>query len=122
MQDELLKAGVAEVLVFAANDCSVMKAWRKDQKMDGQDSIFTFFSDPQLTLTKAMGLVLQEESVLLLTGNPRTKRCSLLVEDCVVKVVNIAFSPDDPAGEKNPGVTLADKMLTDARALQGATT
>lgn len=105
--------------MFAANDCSVMKAWRKDQKMDAPDSIFTFFSDPQLNFTKALGLVLEDASVLLLTGTSRTKRCSLLVEDGVVKFVNLAFSPDDPAGEKNPGSTLADKMVGDAIALQG---
>lgn len=88
--------------------------------MDAPDSMFTFFSDPQLAFTKALGLLLEDASVLLLTGTSRTKRCSLLVEDGVVKTVNIAFSADDPAGEKNPTTALADKMLTDALALQGA--
>jgi len=37
----------------------------------------------------------------------------MLIDDGVIKTINVAASDDDPAGDDNPTVTLAEKMLED---------
>ncbi len=87
-QADALKAkGVDEILCVAVNDAFVMSAWGKDQKTDRK---VTMLADGDAVLTKALGLELD------LTGKGlgvRSQRFSALVEDGVVKSLNV-----DPGG------------------------
>mmetsp|Transcript_31857 Transcript_31857/g.101450 ORF Transcript_31857/g.101450 Transcript_31857/m.101450 type:complete len:90 (+) Transcript_31857:576-845(+) len=88
-----------------------MTAWAKDQGVEG--SIITFLGDPRSELTKALDLVLDHPGPMSVLGNPRCKRFSMLIDDGVIKTVNVAAAEDDPAGDDNPTVTLVEKMLED---------
>jgi 2-Cys peroxiredoxin 5 len=89
-----------------------MKAWAVDQKVGG--SIIQFFGDTRSELTEALGLVLDHPGPMSVLGNPRCKRFSMLIDDGVIKTINVAEKDDDPAGDDYPGVTLVEKMLEDA--------
>jgi len=102
------------VLVYAVNDGAVMDAWADSQETKG--TMLTLLGDPRSELTKALGLVLDHPGPMSVLGNHRCKRFSLLVDNCVVKVVNVAASDDDPAGDNKPEVSMVDKMLEDLKA------
>ena len=78
-----LKAkGIDAVAVTAVNDLSVLDAWKKACNAEGVD----FLADGNADFAKAIDLSLD------LTGNGmgvRSKRYSMLVDDGVVKKVNI---------------------------------
>ena len=79
-----LKAkGIDEVWCVAVNDGFVMAAWGRDEKAMGK---IRFLGDGSAELTKKLGLELD-----LVGGGMgvRMKRCSMLVEDGVVKQLNI---------------------------------
>jgi len=88
-----------------------MTGWAKDQGVGG--SIITFLGDPRSEVTKALGLVLEHPGPMSVLGNPRCKRFSMLIDDGVIKTINVAAAEDDPAGDTNPTVSLVDKMLSD---------
>jgi len=88
-----------------------MTAWAKDQGVE--DSIITFLGDPRSELTQALGLVLDHPGPMSVLGNRRSKRFSMFIDDGVIKTINVAASPDDPAGDDNPTVSLVEKMLED---------
>mmetsp|Transcript_99922 Transcript_99922/g.291462 ORF Transcript_99922/g.291462 Transcript_99922/m.291462 type:complete len:90 (+) Transcript_99922:324-593(+) len=88
-----------------------MKAWAANQGV--MDSIITFLGDPRSELTKALDLVLDAPGPMSVLGNPRCKRFSMLIDDGVIKTINVAASDDDPAGDDNPTVSLVEKMLED---------
>mmetsp|Transcript_800 Transcript_800/g.1508 ORF Transcript_800/g.1508 Transcript_800/m.1508 type:complete len:90 (+) Transcript_800:520-789(+) len=88
-----------------------MNAWGKDQGIDG--SIITFLGDPRSELTTELGLTLDHPGPMSVLGNPRCKRFSMLIDDGVIKTMNVAASEDDPAGDDNPTVSLVEKMLED---------
>jgi len=46
-------------------------------------------------------------------GNPRSKRFSMLVDNGIIKTINVAEAEDDPAGDSNPSASLVEKMLQD---------
>jgi peroxiredoxin len=79
-----LKAkGVDEIWCVAVNDAFVMGAWAKDQKSGGK---VRMMGDGSATWTKALGLELD----LVAKGmGVRMQRFSMLVEDGVVKKLNI---------------------------------
>jgi len=110
-QDELKSKGVSDVIMFCVNDGAVMTAWAKDQNVDG--SIISFLGDTRSELTRALGLVLRHPGPMSVLGNPRCKRFSMLVDDCIVKTVNVAEGEDDPAGDSKPDISLVEKMLED---------
>lgn len=110
-QDELKSKGVSDVIVFCVNDGAVMQAWAKDQNVDG--SIISFLGDPCSAATQAFGLVLEHPGPMSVLGNPRCKRFSMLVDDGIVKTVNVAEGEDDPAGDSKPEIALVEKMLED---------
>jgi len=99
------------VLVYCVNDGAVMTAWAEDQGVEG--SIITFLGDPRSEVTEALGLVLDHPDPMSVLGNPRCKRFSMLIDDGVIKTINVAAAEDDPAGDDNPTVSLVDKMLSD---------
>merc|ERR550514_1380950 len=93
-----------------------MTAWEEDQGTKG--SMLTLLGDPRSEFTKALNLVLDDPGPMSVLGNPRCKRFSLLVKDCVVQAVNIAASDDDPAGDARPEVSMVEQMLKDLATLQ----
>jgi len=110
-EDDLKAKGVSDVLVYCVNDGAVMKAWAADQGTE--DSIITMLGDPRSELTKALDLVLDHPGPMSVLGNPRCKRFSMLIDDGVIKTMNVAAYDDDPAGDDRPTVTLVEKMLED---------
>lgn len=93
------------------NDGAVMTAWAADQKVG--DSIISMYGDPTSALTSALGLGLDHPGPMSVLGNKRCKRFSMYIDDGVIKTINVAEAPDDPAGDANPTSTLVEKMLED---------
>ena len=98
--DKLKGKGVAEIACLSVNDPFVMNAWGKAQNAEGK---VTMLADGSAKFTKAVGL----EMDLTERGmGVRSKRYAMLVEDGVVKSLQV---------EENPGgldVSSAEKMLT----------
>ena len=81
--DQLKAKGVNEVWCVATNDGFVMAAWGRDQKATGK---IRFMGDGSAVWTKALGLELD----LTARGmGVRMNRFSMLVDDGVVKSLNI---------------------------------
>ena len=81
--DALKAKKVDEVWCVAVNDGFVMAAWGRDEKAIGK---IRFLGDGSADFTKKLGLELD-----LTSGGMglRMKRCSMLVEDGVVKSLNV---------------------------------
>jgi len=81
--DKLKAKGVDEVWCLAVNDPFVMGAWARDQKANGR---IRFMADGSADYTKKLGLELD----LTARGmGVRTQRFSMLVDDGVVKSLNV---------------------------------
>ena len=81
--DKLKAKGVAEVICMSVNDAFVMGAWARDLKAAGK---VRMMGDGSATYTKALGL----EFDLAAKGlGLRCQRFSMLVDDGVVKTLNI---------------------------------
>ncbi len=81
--EEFKAAGVDEIWCVSVNDAFVMGAWARDQKTGGK---VRMLADGSADFAKATGLTLD------LTGRGmglRSNRYSMLVEDGVVKTLNI---------------------------------
>jgi peroxiredoxin len=89
--------GVDEIAVTSTNDVFVMNAWAKDTKADGKIS---FLADGSAGFAKAVGLDLDLSARGM---GMRTKRYSMLVEDGVVKQLNVEETPAtaDASGAKH---------------------
>ncbi len=98
--DALKAKGVDTIAVTAVNDASVMDAWKK---ATGAEKV-EFLADGSADFAKAIDLSLD------LTGNgmgTRSKRYSMLVEDGVVKQLNV----DEPGKfEVSSGEALVKQM------------
>ena len=68
-------------------------------------------------MTRALGMVLNHPGPMAVLGYERCKRFAMYVVDGVIKIVRVAESPDDPAGDDFPDVTLAPAMLEAIQAL-----
>ena len=101
--DELKAAGVDEIWCVSVNDAFVMGAWGRDQGTAGK---VRMMADGSADFAKATGLTLD----LTARGmGLRSNRYSMLVQDGVVKTLNV----------EGPGkfeVSDADTMLAQARA------
>ena len=75
--------GVDEIWCLSVNDASVMGAWGRDLKATG---ILRMMADGNADFTKALGL---EQDLSKVGMGLRSKRYSMLVEDGVVKQLNI---------------------------------
>ncbi|MCM2440855.1 peroxiredoxin [Agrobacterium vitis] len=98
-RDALLAKGVDEIAVLSVNDWHVMGAWA--QQSGGMGKIH-FLADWDASFSKALGLDMDLSAGAL---GVRSKRYSMLVEDGVVKSLDI---------EENPGqatVSSAQAML-----------
>lgn len=111
-ETELKAKGVSDVLVYCVNDGAVMKAWASDQGCD-KGGLVTMMGDPRSELTEALGMVLDHPGPVSVLGAPRCKRFSMFIDDGIVKTINVAEGPDDPAGDSKPDETLVEKMLED---------
>ncbi len=86
-RDAILARGVDDIAVVAVNDWHVMGAWAQQSNAAGK---IHFLADFDASFTKAMGL----EADLSGGGlGLRSKRYSMLVEDGVVKSLNVEESP-----------------------------
>jgi peroxiredoxin len=85
--DALKAKGVAEVACVAVNDAFVLDAWAKASGAEGK---ITLLSDGNGTFTKAIGLDFDGSGFGLGT---RSKRYSMLIDNGVVKALNIEESP-----------------------------
>ncbi|HEY4220537.1 MAG TPA: peroxiredoxin [Myxococcota bacterium] len=81
--DELKAKGVSEVWCVSVNDGYVMAAWGKDEKVIGK---IRMLGDGSGELTKKLGLDVDLGPNGMGT---RMRRCSLLIDDGVVKQVNV---------------------------------
>lgn len=104
--DELKAAGVDEIWCVSVNDAFVMGAWGRDQRSGGK---VRMMADGSADFAKATGLTLD----LTAKGmGLRSARYSMLVQDGVVKSLNV----------EGPGkfeVSDADTLLKQAQALKG---
>lgn len=82
-RDKLMAKGVSEIWCVAVNDGFVMAHWGRDQKALGK---IRFLGDGSAAWTKALGLELDLNARGMGT---RMTRFSMLVDDGVVKSVNI---------------------------------
>lgn len=95
--DELKKSGIAEIVCVSVNDPFVMSAWGKDQNAGGK---VRMLADPAAAFTKAVNLSIDLPPL----GGVRSKRYSMVVENGVVKSLNV-----EPDGT-GLSCSLADKI------------
>jgi len=117
-QAELKAKGVDEVIVFCVNDGAVMKAWEKEQRMAWEDpkiedSIITFLADTRREFSEAVGMCMDHPGPKHALGSKRCKRFVLIVEDGIVKNVEVSEAPDDPAGDNDPTGPITAKTLVE---------
>ena len=82
-RDALKSKGIDDVLCMSVNDAFVMGAWARDQKTAGK---VRMMGDGSAKYTKALGLELDLDARGMGT---RCQRFSMLVDDGVVKALNI---------------------------------
>ena len=100
--DKLKAAGIDEIWCISVNDAFVMGAWGRDQKAKGK---VRMMGDGSGTYTKALGLELD----LVARGlGVRSQRYSMLIQDGVVKTLNV-----EEAGKFE--VSNAEKLLEQAQ-------
>jgi len=99
------------VLVYCVNDGAVMKAWAKDQKIEG--SIIRFLADTRCQFTRKICMSMLHPGPKGALGNIRCKRFVLVVEDGEVKNVEVSEGPDDPAGDNEPDGPVTAKTLVE---------
>ena len=97
--DAIKAKGIDTIACIAVNDAFVMAAWGKDQNVG--DKVM-MVADGSAHFAEAVGLELDLNNRGM---GMRCKRFSMLVEDCVIKSLNI----DGPIFEK----TSAEQMLSD---------
>src|SRR5271170_6046669 len=87
-EEAALKAkGVDEIAMTSVNDHFVLDAW---QKASGAEGHVAFLADGSGEFAKAIGLEFDASAGGL---GVRSRRCSMLLEDGVVKQLNIEESP-----------------------------
>nr|WP_202402225.1 peroxiredoxin [Shinella sp. AETb1-6] len=86
-RDAILAKGVDDIVVVAVNDQHVMGAWATSTGGAGK---LRFIADWDAAFTKALGMDIDLSAGTL---GVRSKRYSMLVEDGVVKTLNVEESP-----------------------------
>jgi 2-Cys peroxiredoxin 5 len=103
------------VIIYCVNDGAVMEGWKAT--FDGaKGSMLNFLADPRSELTKELGLVMDQAGPMGVLGNSRCQRFSMLLDEGVIKSINLTATVDDPAGDDNPTESLVDKILEDLKA------
>jgi peroxiredoxin len=85
--DALKSRGIDDVAVLAVNDVHVMRAWAR---FTGAEDKLVFLADGNADFARALGLTLDLSAGGLGT---RASRFSMLVEDGVVKQLNVEEAP-----------------------------
>jgi peroxiredoxin len=99
--DALKAKGVDSIVVTSVNDAFVMGAWQKAQSCEGK---IDFLADGSAKFAKALGLELD----LTERGmGVRSRRYSMLVENGVVKTLNIE---EGPGAEASGAVTMLGQV------------
>ncbi|XP_043826552.1 peroxiredoxin-5, mitochondrial [Dromiciops gliroides] len=83
--DALKSKGAQVVACLSVNDVFVVSEWGHSQKASGKVQLL---ADPTGAFGKATGLLL-DDSLVPLFGNHRLKRFSMVVQDGVVKALNV---------------------------------
>ncbi|MFO1137357.1 MAG: peroxiredoxin [Rhodoblastus sp.] len=100
--EKAIKAkGVDDIAVIATNDVFVMNAWAKDTKSEGK---ITFLADGSAAFAKATGLDLDLSERGM---GMRNKRFSMIVDDGVVRSLNIE---EGPGAEKSGAKTMLEQL------------
>ncbi|KAF4098490.1 peroxiredoxin-5, mitochondrial [Onychostoma macrolepis] len=86
MAEDLKTRGVNEIACISVNDVFVMAAWGKENGADGK---VRMLADPTGAFTKAVDLFLNNDHLIQVLGNVRSQRYAMLVEDGVVKKLNV---------------------------------
>ncbi|KQS96309.1 MULTISPECIES: peroxiredoxin [unclassified Rhizobium] len=86
-RDAILARGIDDIAVIAVNDIHVMGAWATSSGGMGK---IHFLSDWNAAFTKALGMDIDLSAGTL---GVRSKRYSMLVEDGIVKSLNVEESP-----------------------------
>lgn len=105
--DALQELGIDEIIIYCVNDGAVMTAWGESQGV-AEDSILKLMGDPTSQVTRTLDMELVHEGPKSVGLLGRCKRFAMYVEDGVVQIVRIAESPNDPAGDDHPDITLAE--------------
>ncbi|KAK1135293.1 hypothetical protein K0M31_008060 [Melipona bicolor] len=84
--DELKSKGVAEIFCISVNDPFVMAAWGKEHGAEGK---VRMLADPAAQFTDALELSVD----LPVLGGKRSKRYSMILEDGIIKELNV--EPDN---------------------------
>jgi len=86
--DNLHNKGVREVICISVNDPFVMKAWA--DSTDAADAGITMLADPEGSYTRSIGMDFSAPPFGLVG---RSKRYAMLVDDGMIKSVNVEESP-----------------------------
>lgn len=90
--DSIKKRGVDEIACLSVNDAHVMRAWAEKQ---GATGIVTMLADGNADFTRALGLDID----LSVAGmGVRGKRAALVVEDGVVRSIEVEAKPGEVTG------------------------
>lgn len=95
----------------------VMTAWAESQGVP-TDSIIKLYGDPYGQVTEKLDMELTHAGPKKKGLVNRCKRFALYVENGIVRIVRVAESEDDPAGDEFPDVTLAESMIEAILALR----
>ncbi|KAK7915851.1 hypothetical protein WMY93_011612 [Mugilogobius chulae] len=83
---DLKGKGIQEIACISVNDAFVMAAWGKEHEVGDK---IRMLADPTGAFTKEVDLLLESEQLVQILGNKRSKRYAMLVEDGVVKKINV---------------------------------
>lgn len=86
-----------------------MQAWAKDQKIGL--SMLKFMGDPTSELTKALDVELSHDGPIGVGLLGRCKRHAIYAVKGEIKAIRISEKEDDPAGDNDPSLTLAESMI-----------
>lgn len=100
--DELKAKGIDTIACTAVNDIFVLTNWAKDTGATGK---IEMLADGSADFAKAIGLEIDLSQFGL---GVRSKRYAMLVEDGVVKVLNVEDSP--PVAEKSSAANLCSMI------------
>ena len=85
-QAEIKARGIDAVAITSVNDVFVLDAWRQASGAEGLE----FLADGNAEFAKALGLEMDGTGFGL---GPRSQRYAMLVEDGVVRILNVEESP-----------------------------
>ncbi len=87
LHDEILAKGVDAIAVLSVNDVFVMDAWAKASNAVGK---IDFLADGNAEFTRAIGM---DKDLSVPGFGVRSQRYAMIVEDGVVKTLNVEESP-----------------------------